>query len=194
MLDFLTDFDYVTWFLFPAMIFFARICDVSIGTMRIMFVARGQKKIAPVLGFFEVLIWITVLGTIMKNLDNPLSYIAYAGGFATGNYIGIKIEERIAFGKVLLRIITRKSAQGLIKILSDNHFGVTHIPAEGSRGPVSVIYSVVERKNVAKVIAIIKEFNPKAFYSIEDVKLVSEGVFQGRSNSIFQSDNFWKRK
>ena len=155
---------------------------------------QGIKKMAPILGFFEVLIWITVLGSIMKNLNNPLSYVAYAGGFAAGNYIGIKIEEKIALGKVILRIITRKPAEELIDSLSENNFGVTYIPAEGSKGPVSLIFTVVERKNIYNVISLIKKFNPKAFYSIEDIRSVNEGVFRSKESRPFINDILRKRK
>lgn len=192
-MEFFSNINYTEWVVIPLIIFFARICDVSIGTMRIMFVAKGLKKLAPLLGFFEILIWITVLGSLMKNLNNPFSYIAYAGGFAAGNLIGIKIEERIAVGKVLLRIITRRAADDLLKSFSDNNLGVTHVPAQGSRGPVSLIYSVIERKDIAKAVSLVKEFNPRAFYSIEDVKSVNEGIFKEQS-SIFSRDIFWERK
>lgn len=162
----------------PFYIFTARILDVTIGTLRIMFVARGQKRIAPLLGFFEVFIWVTVLGSIMQNLTNPLSYIAYAGGFATGNLLGMKIEEHIAFGKVLIRIITPDYSKKLIDALIDSNFGVTYVQAKGGRTNVYLIYSIVERRELKNVVSIVKEINPKSFYSIEDVKTVNEGVFR----------------
>lgn len=163
--------------LIPLFIYVARICDVTIGTLRIMFVARGQKKIAPFLGFIEVLIWITVLGSIMQNLTNPLSYIAYAGGFATGNFLGIRIEEHLALGKVLLRIISSGPSKDLIDSFVKNNLGVTYISAKGSRGSVLLIYSVLERKKLPDALQLIKNISPKAFYSIEDVRRVNEGIF-----------------
>jgi uncharacterized protein YebE (UPF0316 family) len=166
-----------TYIVLPTLIVLARICDVTIGTMRIIVLSRGHKYLAPLLGFFEVLIWITVTAKIMQNLHNPVCYIAYAGGFALGNLVGIMVEERLAMGKVVIRIITGKDATQLITGLRDSGYGVTSIPAQGSTGLVQVIFSVIKRSDLEDVVEMIRKFNPKAFYSIEDVRFVSEGVF-----------------
>ncbi len=92
--------DWFNYLVLPAAIFLARICDVTIGTLRIIFVSKGNKLIAPVLGFFEVLIWIIAITRIIENLNNPFCYVAYAAGFATGNYIGLRVEEKLAVGIV----------------------------------------------------------------------------------------------
>ena len=94
----LFDGDTFTYVILPLLIFLARIADVSIGTIRIVMVAKGQKMIAPILGFFEVLIWLLAISKIMQNLDNWVCYVAYGAGFATGNYIGMIIEEKLAMG------------------------------------------------------------------------------------------------
>ena len=99
------DSHFFTFVVLPALIFIARVCDVTIGTLRIISVSRGYKFLAPVFGFFEVLIWIVVIGKVMQNLGNVFCYIGYAGGFATGNLVGIIIEERLAMGILLIRII-----------------------------------------------------------------------------------------
>lgn len=161
----------------PAFIFLARICDVTIGTMRIIFISRGMKIIAPVLGFFEVFIWIIAIGQIFQNLTNPLNYFAYATGFAAGNYIGMLIEERLAMGLALVRIITQRDATNLIEYLRAAGYGVTVLDAQGKQGPGKVIFSVVKRKNIKDVENAIHEFNPKAFYSLEDVRRAAEGTF-----------------
>ncbi|KAF5056809.1 hypothetical protein DSECCO2_363380 [anaerobic digester metagenome] len=161
----------------PVFIFFARICDVTIGTMRIIFVSRGMKMVAPVLGFFEVFIWIIAVGQIFQNLTNPLNYFAYAAGFATGNYVGMLVEERLAMGLALIRIITQRDATNLIDYLRNAGYGVTVLDAQGKQGPGKVIFSVVKRKNLKDVERAIHEFNPKAFYSIEDVRHAAEGTF-----------------
>lgn len=161
----------------PAFIFLARICDVTIGTMRIIFVSRGMKMIAPVLGFFEVFIWIIAVGQIFQNLTNPLNYFAYAAGFATGNYVGMIVEEKLAMGLALIRIITQRDATNLINYLRAAGYGVTILDAEGKHGPGKVIFSVVKRKNIRDIENAIHEFNPKAFYSIEDVRRAAEGTF-----------------
>ena len=103
------DSDLFSYVLMPLLIFLARICDVSIGTLRIIFVSKGKKNIAPILGFFEVLIWITAISKIMQNLDNYINYIAYAAGFATGNLIGMIIEEK--------KIPVRESVKGICELL-----------------------------------------------------------------------------
>ena len=108
MLSSFFDSDFFSYAVLPILIFLARICDVSIGTMRIIFVSKGKKNIAPVLGFFEVLIWITAISKIMQNLDNYVNYIAYAGGFATGNFIGMLIEERLAMGILMIRVFAHE--------------------------------------------------------------------------------------
>ena len=157
----------------PVVIFFARICDVTIGTLRIIFVSRGNKIVAPILGFFEVLIWVIAISNIIQHLDNVYCYLAWAGGFATGNFIGMKIEERIAVGVNLVRIITKKEDYQLISELHDNGFGATVVDARGKDGEVHVIYTVVKRKEIQKLIELIKTYNPNAFYVVEDVRFVS---------------------
>ena len=161
----------------PVFIFLARICDVTIGTMRIIFVSRGMKLVAPILGFVEVFIWIIAVGQIFQNLTNPLNYLAYAAGFATGNYIGMLVEERLAMGRALIRIITQRDATNLIDYLRAAGYGVTVLDAQGKVGPGKVIFSVVKRKNMRDVEDAIHEYNPKAFYSIEDLRRAAEGTF-----------------
>lgn len=161
----------------PFLIFLARIIDVSLGTMRIIFVSKGNKIVAPLLGFFEVFIWIIAIGQIMGNINNFACYFGYAAGFATGNYVGLRIEERLAMGNLLIRVISHKDANQLIKNLNIKGYGATVVDAEGSMGKVQLIYSIVKREYLPDVVAIIQEFNPKAFYSIEDIRKVSAGIF-----------------
>ena len=165
------------WVVLPLLIFLARIVDVSLGTVRLVFVSRGFKYLAPVVGFFEVLIWILVIGQIMQNLTNPLCYLAYAGGFATGNFIGILIAEKLSLGVVLVRVVTQKEAGELIDRLRERQYGVTAMDGQGASGPVKVIFTIVRRREVAAVVELVKKFNPRAFYSIEEVDSVERGVF-----------------
>jgi uncharacterized protein YebE (UPF0316 family) len=171
------------YFILPLLIFLARICDVSIGTMRVIFVTKGKRNIAPLLGFFEVLIWITVVSRVMQNLDNYINYIAYAAGFATGNFIGMLIEERLAVGIQLIRVITHEQGPELVKLLNSNDFGATMVEAHGAREKVSLIYTIVPRNDLKSVLDIIHNFNPKAFYSIEDIRATNEGIFPQRKPS-----------
>jgi len=162
--------------LLPILIFCARIIDVTIGTFRIVMVSKGKKYIAPFLGFIEVTIWIMAIGKIMQNLDNWVNIVAYASGFATGNYIGLIIEEKVAMGVVKIQIITAKAATELIAKLVLLGYGITHHEATGANGKVSIMYSIVNRAEVDKVVDMISTYNPNAFYSIEDVKFVNKGV------------------
>lgn len=165
------------WVVLPLLIFIARVADVTIGTIRLIFVSRGLKVLAPVAGFFEVLIWLLVIGQIMQHLSNPLCYIAYAAGFATGNYVGMYLVEKLSLGLVIVRIITQKDAASLVESLNQRQFGVTVLDGHGSKGQVQVIFTIVKRAHVQEVQDMIKKFNPLAFYSIEEVGDVEKGIF-----------------
>ncbi len=160
----------------PVLIFLARVTDVTIGTIRIISVSKGQKALAPILGFFEVLIWIIAMGEIMQNLDRWYYYLFYAAGFATGNYFGILLEGKLAMGHVDIRLITRRPADQLIEAVQSKGFGLTYMPATGSTGEVHVIYITVKRSELPILQSMIHEFNPRAFYTIEDMKMVKEGI------------------
>jgi uncharacterized protein YebE (UPF0316 family) len=180
------DFDYYSWVLLPLMIFASRIGDVTLGTLRHVLTARGHKNLSPILGFFEVLIWIVVVSQIMKQANNFACYIGWAGGFAAGNYIGLLIEERIALGLQIIRIITHEECSALIKELQHCNHGTTVVNAEGSKGPVKIILTVVKRKNIDPIIKIIQKHNPDAFYSIEDIRDVNRGVFTRKNQSLLK--------
>jgi len=171
------DSNLYAYLVLPLLIFLARICDVTIGTLRIVFISKGHKKVAPFLGFFEVLIWIIAISQIMSNLNNFVCYFAYAAGFATGNWVGLLLEERIAIGNLMIRVITSKDGDILAKTLNSKGFGATIVDAEGSNGKVNIIYSLVHRTNLSKALKLIKDFNSEIFYSIEDIRDVSSGIF-----------------
>jgi len=167
------------WLILPLLIFMARVADVSVGTLRIAFIARGRRIIAPVLGFLEVLIWLLAIKQVLDNMTHIVTYLAYAGGFATGNFVGMWLEDRLAIGHQVLRIITSKDAGNLIAHLKEKGFGVTSLNAEGMIGPVKIIFIILKRKDIPDIEQAIKNFNPKAFYSLEDVRLAREGIFPG---------------
>lgn len=166
-----------TWVVVPLLICLARIIDVSLGTLRIILVSRGMKVVAPILGFFEILIWLFALGQIMQNLTNVTNYFAYALGFAIGNYLGISLEQKLAMGKVIVRVITGRDASELIAFLRKEDFSLTVVEAEDSTGPVHLLFTVIKRSQLPFVTMYIKRFNPRAFYSVEDVRFVSGGIF-----------------
>lgn len=169
-----------TWVVLPLLIFFARILDVTLGTIRIVFVSRGKKFLAPIFGFFEVLIWLLAIGQIMKNLTNVFCYLAYAGGFATGNFVGLYLEEKLAMGMLVLRLITNRDASQLVDFLRKEGYGVTSVDAQGISGKVNIVFMIIKRGDLAKVVRTIHEFHPRAFYSVEDVRHVRRGVFPSR--------------
>lgn len=166
-----------TFGILPLAIFVARIADVSLGTLRIMFVSKGMKHIAPIIGFFEVFIWIIAISRIFQNIDNWVAYIAYAGGFATGNYLGMLLEERLAIGHEMIRVITKTGADSLVSTLKEKGFGVTYIEAKGIEGEVGVVYIIVQRVMVMEVLGLIKEFNPMALYTIEAIRYVNKEIY-----------------
>jgi len=160
----------------PILIFCARICDVSINTIRVILMMSGKRKIAPIIGFFESLIWLIAISQILKNVGSVATYIAYAGGFSMGIFVGMLIEERLAFGKVILRVITQSHQQELINTIKNNGFGITVVDAQGARGKVNLIFTVVDRKELKGLISLIQEVNPKAFYTIENVRHASDPI------------------
>ena len=163
------------WIVLPLLIFCARISDVTLSTIRIVFVMSGRRNLAPLLGFFESLIWLVAISQIIKNISSPVSYVAYAAGFASGTFVGMTIEQKLALGKVMVRIITRREATELLEFLKTSKYGFTNVEAQGKREKVSLIFSVVERQNLQDYISIIERFNPTAFYTIENVRFVSDG-------------------
>ena len=168
------DPDVVSWVIIPALIFLARICDVTLGTLRIVFISKGDKAIAPLLGFLEVLIWLVAITQVMQNLSNFVSYLAWAGGFAAGNFLGLRIEQKLALGQMVVRVITVESAEDLIQRLAGRGYRLTSVDAMGTRGKVNLLFMIVKRKRLQEVISIIRDYNPNAFYSIEDVRSVSD--------------------
>lgn len=179
--------DIVTYILLPLFIFFARIFDVSLGTLRIIFVTKGMRKVAPFVGFFEVLIWLLAISRIMQDLDNWVCYVAYAGGFATGNFVGMYLEERLAIGHEMIRVITRKDATNLIEDLRNRGYGVTSVKAEGIEGEVAVIYIIARRSMIQEVLDEINQFNPRALYTVESIKYVNKEIFHRSEEERQQS-------
>ncbi len=178
MLQELFGVEMYNWVILPLLIAFARILDVTIGTVRLIFVSRGLKNLAPLLGFLEVIIWLLAIGQIMQQLDNFMSYIGYGAGFAAGNYIGILLVEKMSIGTVVIRIIPRLDTTELIAHLRQANYGVTTMDAEGKTGPVKILFSIVKKKDLKDALEIINTYNPNAFYTIEEVQKVNEGYFR----------------
>lgn len=167
----------------PLFIFVSRIMDVSLGTLRITFVSKGMKGRATICGFIEVLIWIVVVAQIFQNLDNWLFYLAFAGGFAAGTYVGVFIEEKMQVGTQIFRIIVPEESSDLLEQLREADFRVTHIDGEGKYGPVQVLFTVTKRKRWKELSDLMDEYAPDSFFSVEDVRRMSASPGQSRFHS-----------
>lgn len=166
--------DIFSFLILPFLIFLARICDVSINTIRIIYMLGERRFTATLLGFFEAFIWLLVIREIFKHLDNWLCYVAYPAGFACGIFVGMIIEEKIAYGKVIVRIITRKDITQLITYLNIQHFRFTKVNAEGPDGHETLVFTVLERERLDDLLNKLKELIPTAFYTVEKVKAAAE--------------------
>jgi len=169
----LSDFSYFDYLVLPLFIFFLRICDVTLDTMRIIFMTKGFRRLAPIIVFFEVLIWIVAITRIMQNLNSWVCYVAYAGGFATGNYVGMLLDEKLAIGHQLIRIITKIESVELADALRSAGYGVTTVKASGMQGEVGIVFVIVNRKNQKHAIEIVQQYNPNAFFTIENIHFVN---------------------
>lgn len=167
----------MTFSILPLLVFFAELCVVTISTIRIIFLSRGMKSLAAILGFFEITIWLFAIGQIMRNLSDVGCYLGFAGGFTLGNYLGVLIEKKLAIGTLVVRIITHRNAAELIRALQAGSYGVTSLDAAGSTGPVKIIFTVIHRRELPHVAKLIRSVHPQAFYSVEEVQESQEGIF-----------------
>jgi uncharacterized protein YebE (UPF0316 family) len=175
-------FSYV---LLPLLIFFARIFDVSINTVRIIYVLGGRKLTSTLLGFFESFVWLMAIRQIFEHLDNWICYVAYPAGFAAGIFVGMIIEEKIAYGKVIVRIITRKDIQALLQYLNKQYYRYTYVKAEGPDGHENLVFTVLEREKLEELLITMKEILPTAFYTVEKVNRAAE------SGAVVEQSTRW---
>jgi uncharacterized protein YebE (UPF0316 family) len=161
----------------PILVFVAELCVVTLSTLRIIFIARGKKFLAPLLGFFEITIWLFAIGKVMQNLQDVGCFLGFAGGFTLGNFSGVLIEKWLALGTVVVRTVTNKDATELVASLQSAHYGVTLLAAEGTKGPVKLVFTVVPRRELDSVLAIIRSFDSTAFYSVDEIQEAAAGVF-----------------
>ena len=175
-------FDWYVWVGLPILIFFARVFDVTLGTLRIIFTSRGLRNLAPVLGFVETFVWIMAVSSLVKHAQNVAAYIGYAGGFATGTFVGMLLESRLAMGTLTVRAIIRREPTELLQNLLDAGFGITTVDGHGATGDVKIIYSTVKRADLPAVIDIFHRNLPGAFLSIEEVRSTEQGVFPVSKN------------
>lgn len=163
--------DWLPWLLAPA-IFAARVADVSLGTVRIIIGFRGYRWLAALIGFVEALIWVLAVRQVLLHLDaQPWLAVAYASGFAAGNYLGISLERRLGVGRELVRAISYRDDASLAGALRDAGYKVVELDGRGQGGrAVQVVYVVERRRRVPPLLARIAEFDPEAIYTVADVK------------------------
>lgn len=159
-------------------VFVMRVLDMSCDTLRVLFVVRGKKKLSWVLGFAQSAIFVVAISQVLTHLDNPLTVIGYAAGFATGNVLGMYIEERLAIGHTSIRVVSSHRGTLVVEKLREAGFGVTEIPARGKDGMVTVLNLSIARKDVDRVDTIVLETDPDAFITTEDIRPLRRGFWR----------------
>jgi uncharacterized protein YebE (UPF0316 family) len=159
------------------LIFFARVTDVSLSTVRILMIMRGRSLVAATIGFFEVSIYILALGQVIGNLDNPLRVVAYALGFATGNLIGSRLEERLALGVATAQVISLDKSDEIAEILREQGFGVTVLEGCGRHGTHQILHILLKRKDLPCFMDTVREADNQAFVSVMDTRKIFGGYF-----------------
>ena len=166
----------------PLLIFTLRIFDVSLATSRLLLSVRGDRVVVPIIGFFESLIWLTAVGAAVQSLSSPIHLLAYAGGFATGNVVGLWVEEKMALGLSTVRIISRHGGVELAEALRESGFGVTEFAGHGREGMVEVVYTACRRRQVPKVLEQVALWDPDAFVTVESPKEIRRGWMLARTH------------
>ena len=164
----------------PALVFLAETIVVTLSTVRTIFIARGWKVLAPLLGFFEVSIWLFAIAQVMQHLTSPGCFLAFAGGFALGNFLGVLIEQKLALGQVVVHVVSTNDSAELAESLRWVGYGVTALEASGASGPVQLVFTIVRRNELDRVISIIKRCDPKAFYSVGDLRSATDSPLLSR--------------
>ncbi len=157
------------------LVFLARVVDVSLGTLRVMFLVQGRSALAFLLGFCEIVVWVTVVTAVIQNVrEKPVLGIFFALGFATGNVVGIAAERKLALGTLILKVITRRAGQKIADRLRRDGLRVTTFEGQGMRGPVTELYIVCRRRQMATILAVVREEDREAFYITESAREVSQ--------------------
>jgi uncharacterized protein YebE (UPF0316 family) len=162
------------WFI-PILIFLARVCDVSLGTLRTLLMITGHRAAAVVLGIAEVTIWILAVGGVMKYLSHPLAVVAYAGGFGAGVLFGMLLEEKLALGYRIVRVISNFPDVDVSSLLRAEGYRVTRVDGSGMSGPVEIAFTVIRRKQLSHVRKLMEAHAPEAFLSVERVETAQSG-------------------
>ncbi len=161
------------------LIFVARLTDVSMATIRMIMVVKGKRVIAACIGFVEVSIYVVAIGKVLSGMDNPLNVLAYASGFATGNYVGIFLEEKMALGNIIAQVISDYEVEKLVEKLRNVGFGVTVIEGYGREGIRYILNVSLQRKHLSRLYQTVEEHDKKAFVTVTDARAIRGGYFAG---------------
>ena len=166
----LKESDFFKLAILPLLIFLAKVTDVSLATLGLIFTARGQKKLSMLISFLEISIYLLAISVILENISEPHYFLAYALGYAVGTYTGMWLEERLAIGFFNLRLITHKNPERWLKKLRKHGFKPTCYRANAGKNRVHVIQLIIRRREMEAIRELIQRFDRKAFYSIEDIR------------------------
>jgi len=161
-------------------IFFARVVDMSLATLRILMIIKGRSFLAAIIGFGEAGLYIIALSEVVRHLDNYINLFFYAAGFAVGTYVGGVIEDRIALGHVNVQIISVEFHERLQNLLRENGFGVTTVEGCGKDGIHNILYILLKRKDLPRLMKLIEKEDKKAFVSVMDTRKIIGGFFPRR--------------
>ncbi len=167
----------------PLIIFGLRIIDVTLATMRMLLTMRDQRRIVPVIGFFEALVWVLAVGTAIQNLHSVWHILGYAGGFGAGTLVGLWVEGKLAVGLATVRIICKDDGEEVADSLRGGGFGVTEFSGHGRQGRVDMIYTLVKRRQIPSVLKIVEALDAEAFISVEEPRTIRRGWLFSRRRS-----------
>jgi uncharacterized protein YebE (UPF0316 family) len=159
-------------------IFLLRVCDMTLDTLRVLFIVRGDRPVVWFLGFFQSAIWVLAITSVLGHLSNPLAWIGYAAGFATGNVVGMMIEDKLAIGYRHLRVISSQHGSEVAEAIRQAGYGVTEVAGQGRDGAVAVINASVRRRDLNRLERVIRQADPEAFIAAEEVRPVHRGYFR----------------
>jgi uncharacterized protein YebE (UPF0316 family) len=178
-------FDFISYVLLPFLIFLARAADVTLATVKLMFIVNNAKRLAMVLGFFEALITILALSRIMQDASNLVAYIMYAAGFAAGTYLGMRIEEKLAYGSVVIRVISKQIPDALLTYLSDKQYNYSKVDASNQAGNTQVLFTVCKRRKVREFVQALEQLAPEVLYTTEAVNQASSELLPQPQRATF---------
>lgn len=172
------DFSAIPTTALALVIFFLRVTDMTLDTLRVLFVIRQKRFAAWLLGFLQSTIWVIAITSVLSNLDNLWNIIAYASGFATGNVVGMVVEEALAIGHVHLRVISSGRGNAIVEAVRIAGYAATEVAGRGKDGTVAVISCSIKRKHISKLQKEINQIDPKAFITVEEIRPVHRGYWR----------------